>query len=85
MGKQSTSLFYVFNIVYGKNNVLYFNGCYGYDNIHEAMIALMTMMMTNNHDDDENVNDDNGDDEDGLAGKALCCIVMAVVADLSVT
>ena len=33
-------------------------------------------------DNDDNVDDD--DDEDG-AGKALCCIVMAVLADLSVT
>ena len=85
-GKQSTSVFHIFNILYMEKQCFFFNGCYGYDNIREAMIALMTMMMTNNHDDDDDDdNDDNGDDEDGLAGKALCCIVMAVVADLSVT
>ena len=38
------------------------------------------------YDDGDYEND--GDDDDGddnSAGKALCCIVMAVVADLSVT
>ena len=59
--ENNQQVYFIFSTFFiWKSNVFFFNGCYGYDNIREAMIALMTMMMTNNHDDDDdNDNDDN--------------------------
>ena len=57
--ENNQQVYFIFSTFFLWKSNVFFNGCYGYDNIREAMIVLMTMMMTNNHDDDDDDNDDN--------------------------